>query len=182
MRLTKNESCDFTLDFKSQEVFDFLGRRQIRMPVTNFDPTRIPHLLHTHMKGKGRSPKRIPHQDSKSSCWKMLICRKESLWQNSALRLQTSLERREPRRQASRITSTTNEKSLARRRRQRLRASSRNSDTFPTPKRKRSPASRPTSSPSSFWITPTNGRGSFSMAWSRSCSRGLPDGRLHEQL
>ena len=67
----------------------------MRMPVTNFDPTRIPHLLHTHMKGKGRSPKRIPHQDSKSSCWKMLIYRKESLWQNSALRSQTSLERRE---------------------------------------------------------------------------------------
>ena len=52
MRLTKNESCDFALDFKSQEVFDFLGRRQMRMPVTNFDPTRMPHLLHTHMKGK----------------------------------------------------------------------------------------------------------------------------------
>ena len=142
----------------------------MRMPVTNFDPTRIPHLLHTHMKGKGRSPKRIPHQNSKSSCWKMLICRKESLWQNSALRSQTSLERREPRRQASRITSTTNEKSLAKRRRTKSRASLRNSDTFPTPKRRRSPASKPTSLPSSFWITPTNGRGSFSMAWSRSCS------------
>ena len=142
----------------------------MRMPVTNFDPTRIPHLLHTHMKGKGRSPKRIPHQDSKSSCWKMLICRKESLWQNSALRSQTSLERREPRRQASRITSTTNEKSLAKRRRTKSRASLRNSDTFPTPKRRRSPASKPMSLPSSFWITPTNGRGSFSMAWSRSCS------------
>ncbi|MFR7798556.1 MAG: LacI family DNA-binding transcriptional regulator [Collinsella sp.] len=55
-------------------------------------------------------------------------------------------------------------------------------DTFPMPRRKRSPANKPTSSPSSFWITPTNGRGSFSMAWSRSCSRGLSDGRLHEQL
>lgn len=182
MRLTKNESCNFTFDFKSQEVFDFLGRRQMRMPVTNFDPTRIPHLLHTHMKGKGRSPKRIPHQDSKSSCWKMLICRKESLWQNSALRSQTSLERREPRRQASRITSTTNEKNLAKRHGTKSRASLRNSDTFPMPRRKRSPANKPTSSPSSFWITPTNGRGSFSMAWSRSCPRGLPDGRLHEQL
>lgn len=142
----------------------------MRMHATNFAPTRIPHLLHTHMKGKSRSPKRIPHQDSKSSCWKMLICRKESLWQNSALRSQTSLERREPRRQASRITSTTNEKSLARRRRQRLRASSRNSDTFPTPKRKRLPASRPTSLPSSFWITPTSGRASSSTAWNKSCS------------
>ena len=142
----------------------------MRMPVTNFNPTRIPHLLHTHMKGKGRSPKRIPHQDSKSSCWKMLICRKESLWQNSALRSQTSLERREPRRQASRITSTTNEKSLARRRRQRLRASSRSWDTSPTPRRKHSPANRPTSSPLSFWITPTSGQASSSTAWSRSCS------------
>lgn len=182
MRLTKNESCNFTLDFKSQEVFDFLGRRQMRMPVTNFDPTHIPHLLHTHMKGKSRSPKRIPHQDSKSSCWKMLICRKESLWQNSALRSQTSLERREPRRQASRITSTTNEKSLARRRRQRLRASSRNSDTFPTPKRKRSPASKPTSSPSSSWITQQMGRPRPQRHGAGHAPRGLPDGRLHEQL
>lgn len=112
----------------------------------------------------------------------MLICRKESLWQNSALRSQTSLERREPRRQASRITSTTNEKSLAKRRRQRLRASSRNSDTFPTPKRKRSPASRPTSSPSSSWITPTNGRPRPQRHGTSHAPRGLPDGRLHQQF